>query len=304
MRSYLDIQKGYKQYKKLIKTLPGQNTYVFICPWAASGDIYMAGLFLQQFIEKENIDDYVFLVIGKLAYKVAKMFNINNVQIITEEEKINLIDAWAFYGSEKMRVKPLLYWGWRLKHHLNPDANMDVTFLEVMKYDVFNLKKTDKPQVPNLDESDYVDQFFTDNCLTKGKTVIIAPYAGSYNSNVTVAFWEKLVQCLTDKGYSVCTNSGGEHEPVIKGSIGVFFPLGEAVSILNNAGYFIAVRSGLCDIVSSSGCNQIILYERGLNAVNYNYFSLRKMGLSNEAIELIYDKESEQDIFEEIMKNY
>lgn len=304
IKSLTDINKGYKHYKKLINRLNGKNPYVFVCPWAASGDIYMAGIFLNEYMKKNNIDDYMVLVVGKLAYKTAQLFNMKNVIIITEEEKINIIDAWAFYGSEKIHVKPLLYWGWRLKKHLNPDTKMGVTFLDVMKHDVFNLKENDVPCIPENICDEKAINFFQTNNLKEGQTVIIAPYAGSYNSNVGTDFWEQLVIDLTKRGYSVCTNSAGEHEPVIKGTKGVFFPLSEAVSILNKAGYFIAVRSGLCDIVSSSSCKQIIIYERGLNAVNYNYFSLKKMGLNNDAIEIIYDKEYIEDIYDRIISNF
>ena len=36
----------------------------------------------------------------------------------------------------------------------------------------------------------------------------------------------------------------------------VFFPLGAGNRVLNTAGYFIGVRSGLCDIISSSACKK------------------------------------------------
>jgi hypothetical protein len=69
---------------------------------------------------------------------------------------------------------------------------------------------------------------------------------------------------------------------------------------------FIGVRSGLCDIISSAKCTKIILYEKeGLfyKSSQYDYFSLAKMGLCDDAIEIEYSDELKDECLEKIFEN-
>jgi len=303
-QGYINVYKGLKIYRKYISKLTGKNPYVFVCPYGGSGDIYMASIFFQEYIKQNNIDDYVFLVENKISYNTSRLFALKNTYIISESEKILLLDAWSFWGSEKMHVKPLLYWGWRTKRFLNPDSKLDITFLDMIKNDVYNFESKIKPEIPQNLDSNFVDIFFKENMLEEGNTVILSPYAGSYKNNISVSIWENIVVELKKRGYCVYTNSCGDTEPVIKGTKPIFFPLINTVEILNRAGYFIGVRSGFADIASSSSCKMIVIYERALNAVEYNFFSFVKMGLKSDAVELIYDSDNPKFIEEQVISEF
>jgi hypothetical protein len=72
---------------------------------------------------------------------------------------------------------------------------------------------------------------------------------------------------------------------------------------MDAAGYFIGVRSGLCDVISTSSCKKVILYEKdGLfyKASQYEYFSLEKMGLCNDAIEIEYRDDLKDSVLNKI----
>ncbi len=302
LRRLNHIRKGYLKYRQYYDMLSGDKTMVFVCPWAASGDIFMSGLFLSSYVEYNGIEDYCVLVLGQMAKKVAMLFEWKNVFCITENDKTDMLDAWMLLGSEIMRIKILLYWGWRVKRFPQSDNPMKLTFLDVMKHDVFELPTSVSPVFPKNLPSDYAPKLFESMNLKKGKTVIIAPYAGSYRSSIPNLYWEELVEFLNMNGFTVCTNSSGDSEPIIKGTQGIFFPFTEAINTVEYAGYFIALRSGLCDIVSYSKCKKIILYESMLNAVNMNYFSLRRMGLSEDAVEYEYNSDSLDNLFENIRR--
>jgi hypothetical protein len=89
----------------------------------------------------------------------------------------------------------------------------------------------------------------------------------------------------------------------VAGTAAVFFPLDQAIAFMDAAGYFVGVRSGLCDIISSSACKKIIFYEKdGLfyKSSQYEYFSLAKMGLCDDAVELEYFERDREEIIKKI----
>jgi len=65
--------------------------------------------------------------------------------------------------------------------------------------------------------------------------------------------------------------------------------LTEAISIVEAAGIFIGLRSGLCDVISSAKAEKIIIYpDRVYQGGKYiDFYSLKNMGLSEEAEERI-----------------
>lgn len=160
----------------------------------------------------------------------------------------------------------------------------------MFQYDVFGLGTEAKLQhYPIGMDKKFCDQWFADRKLKKGRTVILAPYAGSFQSNIPLEEWERFVLALNAKGYDVCTNCYGEKENPIKNTIPVQFSYDEGISLIEYAGGFVAVRSGLCDILSQAECRMVILYESGFNASSYDYFSLKRMGLNEHVMEFIYD---------------
>lgn len=306
LKSMWEAARGYRIYQRYNLDLHGSNNWLFVFPYGGSGDIYMACIFLKQFLAQEQIDDYCLLVDETLALKTLQLFFPHKGTLIAREEKRQILDAWAFCGSSVMHVKPLLYWGWRTKRYPNPDSSMDITFLDVMKYDVYGYGKDAVWQIPDKREDGYfyARDLFEKLDLKEGKTVILAPYAGSYRSGISSKLWETIAKRLTNLGYCVCTNSAGDSEPVVVGTKQIFFPLQYAVDVVDYAGGFIGVRSGFCDILSSSSAIFIVLYERALNAVKYEYFSFVRMGFNKNAKELIYSGEDDNSFIEQIVHEF
>lgn len=294
--------KGYKTYNRIRGG--SRDKWVFICPYPGTGDVYMAGRYFHGYIKRENINDYTVLVMNQACAKTASLYRMKNIRIINGRERDNLLCAYDFLGPEKMHMKPLLYWGWRTKQKFLPRYCKHVTFNDMFQYDVYGMGLNCKVNSPIFSKDrQFVKDFFDVHRLKEGKTVIMAPYAGSFDSDIPKSFWIKLAKELKKRGYCVCTNSVGNSELIIEGTEQIFFDLTQTELILDEAGYFIALRSGLCDIVSSSKCRKIIFYENGFNALQYDFFSLKKMGLSDDAIEIIYQCESDNE-FLNIVLNY
>lgn len=271
-----------------------QNKYsniekAFLCPYPGTGDIYMACGYLPEYLRSRNIQRYVLIVIGKNCEKVARLFEVQNIEVISEDESRLLLESWEFYGTQIVNLKPLLHWGWRTKKYLFPNNHPQITFSKMFKYDVFELSESAVFSHPHFsDDVVYAESLFERIGLKKGKTIILAPYANSYVSNIPQSEWEDLVKCYEERGFTVCTNCFGINEKPINGTKAIQFPYEKAKCILEYAGYFIGIRSGLCDIISSVKCQVIIIYEGGFNASSITYFGLKNMGLKMDAIEYIY----------------
>lgn len=295
-------ENGYRFYQKL-REGDAADFWLFLCPYPGTGDIYMACMYLDAYLEREGIKDYAVVVTAESCRRTAALFGIEDIRKITQDEMDGMLKAWEFFGTEKMRIKPLLYWGWRTKRYLYADEYPQITFNEMFLYDVFDLVKGVKRKRLTVDRgSCYAQELFAELKLVPHSTVIMAPYAGSFVSEMGMEVWEWIAERLTKAGWTVATNCNGDTEKPVPGTVPVWFPYKEAVQMLEYAGAFIALRSGLCDIISQADCRKVILYESGVNAARYEYFSLNRMGLTSDAVELVYEREKEEALKRETVK--
>ena len=116
-------------------------------------------------------------------------------------------------------------------------------------------------------------------------------------------FWEHLADALKKKGYSVCTNVGTAEEVAVLGTQPLDFSLEYAKEILEIAGTFIGLRSGFCDLISQAECKKIIFYPDRIYGTNefIDFFSLSNMGLSDDITEIVFCKEKQEKIIEELL---
>lgn len=293
-----EVKTGYYVYKRMIRKYSGDYQFL-ICPYPGTGDIYMACSFLDEYLRREKVWNYVLVLIGNNCLRTAKLFEFEKLEVMKANEIRLILKAWEFLGNQKMNIKPLLYWGWRTKRYLYADKHPQITFTEMFLYDVFGMDDNVKRKIPDKSvDAGFAKKLFDSLNLPEGRTIIIAPYAGSFESSVSIELWQKLTKLLKIKGYSVCTNCYGEKEIPIPGTKSVIFPYESAIDVLEYAGGFIALRSGLCDIVSSAKCQMVIIYENGFNASRYEFFSLKKMGLNSCANEVVYAFDDERFIKE------
>ena len=99
--------------------------------------------------------------------------------------------------------------------------------------------------------------------IRDGKAVIFSPYAKSVTS-FPEAVWEQIVACCTDRGYQCFTNVAGEEKP-LPGTEAISPRIAEMKSVVERAGTFVGIRSGLCDVIRSVNARKIALYP------DYNY---------------------------------
>lgn len=108
---------------------------------------------------------------------------------------------------------------------------------------------------------------------------------------------------LKEQGYKVCTNSGGDSEPAIEGTIPLFFDIRYALETVEAAGYVVGLRSGLCDVISTAKAKKIIIYpDRFYGPDSFiNFFSLNRMNLCDDAVELVW-KDNVEEMLELVLR--
>ncbi len=280
---------------------------IFLCPYAGTGDIYLIGTFWNEYVRRNKIQNYIFVVVSKACAKVTELFDIQNVRQISKIEGSYVVEYYKLCGEEA-GIKILNDSWWELR--ANPLQRFrgfkGLYFMQIFRKFVFDFDDEVVPVHPilkNVDEQ--LMPLFQEKKIKPNRTVILSPYSNTL-SDICMDFWEEIVIELHNMGYDTCTNCGPDESP-IKGTCGVFVPLSIAPQFVSMAGFFIGVRSGFCDCISGSTAKKIILYDRK-NIFHccraYEYFNLKNMGLCNDALELEYDIDELQDIKDVIMNEF
>lgn len=301
----MDAYKGRKHYEKLVKKYDTNNVY--LCPYTGTGDIYLIGTFWQEYCEKNNVDKYIFIVVSGACKKVAELCEINNIEVL-KNKKVNsyLISAHMLWPKE-VNLK-LLNDCWAHIHTNQIEwfrGYKSLEFTPMFRRYVFNLPESSKPShPPKKDAEKDILEIMSSKGIRAGKTVVLSPYSNTL-AEIADGFWESLAEELKKRNYSVCTNSSGDTEPAIKGTIPVFFPLTIAPQFIEIAGGFIGIRSGFCDVISSANAKKIILYDkmnRFYMGSAFEYFNLKDMELCDDALEVEFENSNIEECLQKIIK--
>jgi len=306
------IRRGFRKYLDLKKRY-GKNAAIFDCVLHGTGDIYFVTQYLRAYMEREGIDNYVFLLGGPAEINAAKLFPDlffeGRYEIVAENELCDLMFFRLFIGCPNVDIHHLHHWCYTSQLNVTNglEGYRDLSMADFYLCSRLRLERSQKKDRPQFSEDrTWTEDFFRRNNLQAGKTVLLSPYSISAG-RLDMRFWEKLANALLKNGYSVCTNGGGGNEPAIKGTVPVFFRFADAKIFLEHAGYFVAYRSGLCDIIAELNCKKIIIYPKNvvycLPGRAISYVGLKAMGLCEDALELEYGSETLSKILEEFGMN-
>lgn len=256
------VKRGKMLLDKIIK--PETELYV-VCPYCAFGDVYMAMKFLPEYLERYQISNYEVIVTGQGSAMVARMFTEVPIRILQQVEMDELVQAVLFYETENALIA----------HHDRPYLNDMTCFIDVAnfsfedlyRFGVFGLGKDSKGIAPK-----YGKQCSEKYILEKGNTVILSPYAKSV-VKLDDSFWIDLVKQYKSYGRKIFTNIGGNEQPIL-GTLPLRLPLDEMIDAVEYAGYFVGIRSGLCDIIDSAKCEKTVVFPDA-------YYSVTKTKVSD-----------------------
>lgn len=276
------LKKGFEVYEAL--KVSDRNEMILLSPWNATGDIYIDCLYLPFFLEENNISKYRIVVSNLGAKKIAALFNYE-AELVSEEDAFAILDLARAIGFEKLNILNINV---NVKKQRIGKLDRDVDFNTLHQRLVFN--SDIRRSVPSIRQEDS-EVYFEKNGLKKGRTALISPYTGTFGC-ISEEICIKMVEMLKDMGYTICTNTAPGEE-AIPGTLGLFIPYSCVIDFVDKAGLFIGMRSGLCDIISSTSARMIVFH----NGYHLVFFGLQSMGLkSDRLLELVREDVSGENV--------
>lgn len=243
------VERGIGLIKKEKEKYPG--CYRIYCPFSALGDVYYAMAYLPYFLERKLIKKYVVFTIGNSCAEVAKMFGAEYVEAISQRDMDESIQAVLFTEDADAYIphqdRPYVV-------KLAKALYIKKIPLELIyKCGVYGLDRDCVPYKPvKLDSYRFLDR------IIPGKAVVLSPYAKSV-TNISSEYWKKIIKYYKEKNYQIFTNVFGE-EQELEETQRLDVKLSELQSVVERAGTFIGIRSGLCDVLQEAQCRKIALY--------------------------------------------
>lgn len=254
------IYEGKKVYD-FLKKQTRKDSKLLLFPYSSIGDMYILSVY-KNAGNKLFDGEIVLVVVGNVCKRIAGKMGFENVISIQQPDMDAMIRLKEACYKELQDVKILHYNYSFLGISADVSNSCGIDFYQNYRYLVFNQEYKGLYRLE--EEESEAEEFCRENHIVKGKSVILAPYAKSILS-VSIIFWETLAALLKEKGYHVFTNCNGTYEMPVAGTKKVLFPLEIANSVVEYAGSFIGLRSGLCDLICCSKCEKMIIYPKWVN---------------------------------------
>lgn len=246
---------GEELLAKLTNRFPAY--FKTFCPFNALGDVYLAMSYWEQFANERGISNTVFCVPSHVLVDVIHMFGDYPVEVYEQKELDAMIQAALYTHDENSFIA----------HHDRPYViNLHkALYIKKIPLDliyccgVYGLPKDTLPTKPNANLLMYEDI----ESIPEGKAVIFSPYAKSVTT-LDSKIWENAVSYYSSIGYKCFTNVVGDEKPLV-GTEPISPTILEMKSVVERAGTFIGIRSGLCDVIREAKAKKIALYP------DYNY---------------------------------
>ena len=144
--------------------------------------------------------------------------------------------------------------------------------------------------------------------IEKDKAILLSPNAVTFKP-IIFEFWTEVLIELLNIGYKVLVLDNSDNYKKLENDniITIDFPLEESLTICNYCGNFIGLRSGFCDLISSSISKKVILYPDLNDEKTYydsiNGFSLSNLGITdtNTLLEIVYKKYNQEELIDKII---
>lgn len=255
-----ELSKKYDQHFKVF------------CPFNALGDIYFMISYWPAFAKKRGIGYVVFCVPNPVLADVIHMFGDYLVEVYEQKELDAMIQSAIYTQDENCFIahqdRPYV---------VNLSKALYIKRIPLEKIyccGVYGLPVGTVPAKPNANNHIYKDIA----SIPEGKAVILSPYAKSVTA-IDHKVWEEAVNYYTGAGYKCYTNVIGDEKP-LDGTEAISPSLLEIRSVVERAGTFVGIRSGLCDILREAKAKKIALYP------DYNYCDTKWKSIEMYNIEM------------------
>lgn len=290
LESIYQIYRGMEVIKNIRKTC-GEDTHILFTR-GATGDTYIQLLLLHNYVREKKITSYVLLGDPVGMEGLLPMFPEEKYIRISGYRAECIEKTYMLLGAGFLNLTIMFPWTYSLYANRCRIRMLErFNFMDTYKWYVFGLNTSihyNYPVIKKMDET--LRRKFESQGVVDRKTIIIAPEANSV-TELSVPFWNEIFQIWRDNGYQVLVNTKQRK----KYAADTIFPLyEEMIPLLEYAGYFVGIRSGLCDIISRSKCRKIVIYPQKAKKVNYSehrseidFCGLKLMRLSDEEDDLV-----------------
>ena len=243
------LEHGQKILVNLRNKYP-EHLFVF-CPFQALGDIYFCMSYLPAFMKKRRRDKCVLCVVGDGCGQVVSLFGSYPVEIFVKKELDAAVQACLYENRDDTFIahqdRPYVV-------DLNKALYIKKIPLEkIYCCGVFGLPADTVPAQP----VSWKEYSGTPE-IEKGKSAVLSPYAKSVPA-LPEDVWTQIGVWCKARGYRIFTNVFGDEKP-LDGTEAISPALSEMKSVMERAGLFIGIRSGLCDVIRTVDCRKIALY--------------------------------------------
>lgn len=259
VRKKMRVEKGTCLLCDMERRHPG--CFRVLCPFSALGDIYLTMSYLPRFLERRRLwsrgaDGCVIGVIGKACAGVVEIFGNYRIEVLDQGEMDYIVQA-VLYTRDS---------GSFIAHQDRPYAiNLHkalyvkcIPLEQIYCCGVFGLPAGIEACGPIcLHPYGKLEQ------IENGRAVVFSPYAKSV-TELPDALWERIVDSYLKRGYQCFTNVTGAERPLAN-TLPISPAISEIQSVVERAGTFIGIRSGICDILKEARCRKVALYP------DYNY---------------------------------
>ena len=248
------------------------GAFRFFCPFPGLGDVYLCMSYLPYFIKKRNVGIYVVCVVGKACADVVSLFENCNVEVLKQDDMDAVIQAELYMQND----------GFFIVHQDRPYVvNLaralklkKIPLEDIYRSGIFGLSVSCRKFEPSVSHWREYDKLAD---IKKGRAVILSPYAKSVTA-LSNELWDSIVQDYKERGFQVFTNVTGAEQP-LNGTKAISPKLQEMRSVVEWAGIFIGIRSGLCDVLQTAKCRKIALYP------DYSYCGTRWKAIDMYALD-------------------
>lgn len=245
----LRMERGKVLLEKMEQKYPGY--FRFLCPFSALGDIYFMMSYLPYYLQKRNIPKCVIGVIGRACAEVVTMFGAYDVEIFVQKDMDEAVQAALYTKDENTFIvhqdRPYV---------VNLHRALYIKCISLEKIyccGIFGLPENTKPYKPvRLEAFDNLGQ------IRKGEAVILSPYAKSVTA-LSDALWRQITDSYIKQGFQCFTNVAG-NEQALPGTIPISPKIAQLRSVVEWAGTFIGLRSGICDVIREADCRKMAIY--------------------------------------------
>ena len=248
------LKDGIEKLRELKSVYPGH--FIVFCPFPALGDIYFCMSYLKPYLDVIGRDECLVCVVGNAQRQVAELFDYGenlklDVPRLDQKEMDKAIQAVIYTDDPDCYIahqdRPYVV---DLQRALYKKC---IPLETIYKCGIFGL-----PQETEAVKPIKWKQFVFSEDANGGKTAIISPYAKSVAS-LPESLWIDIVDDLSAQGYELYTNVCGD-ERALPGTRPISPTIAEMRSAVEQAGLFIGIRSGMCDVIKTAHCRKIALY--------------------------------------------